>query len=468
MGPTSVRQPLLIYAIVFCVALAFTLVTFASLALIDVGRTAHIDAADVRVRQLASDGSLSDARRACWQLKLQSVEVAVVTSTTPALGIDVDTARGAVFDRSHGLQSGFVAAPIRGPGPEAYVVERFDTSRGLDDARAKIRGLIIQGAVAAIAFGLLLGIMLARLVLPQLSALKALAADTGADVWESTDAPPDEISEVAHAFRRTVRQLEADRTKIERQHDELERMQEGLVRASKLAGVGRLAAGIAHEIGNPLAAVRGYLSLMSRGLGEEEHADVLERSIKELNRIHETIQKLLAYARKDDFDEAPVELSSGAIVDDAIVLARGHPVLRDVEVRTAGFDATLDGHGQPGPLRQVLVNLLLNAGQAMEQTDDRSLAIVRRIDEDTIRIDVTDVGPGIPKSVVEQIFDPFFTTKPPGEGTGLGLAVSRAIMERMGGDLVAANAQGAGACFTVTIPRNAAGARPAKPDDEHI
>jgi two-component system NtrC family sensor kinase len=232
-------------------------------------------------------------------------------------------------------------------------------------------------------------------------------------------------------------------------------MQEGLVRASKLASVGRLAAGIAHEIGNPLAAVRGYLSLLQGGLDPTQQKEVLERSLKELGRIHETIKKLLTYARRGvETAEPPVPFSSGKVVEEAIGLVRGHPALRVVRIDHPGTDPDgPDAIGHPGRLNQVLVNLLLNAGQAMEATPDAEITVATRTDGAWLEIVVSDNGPGIPKDKLPLIFDPFFTTKAPGEGTGLGLAVSRALMEAMGGDLQASSEEGRGASFTVRLRR---------------
>src|SRR5262249_24778291 len=131
-------------------------------------------------------------------------------------------------------------------------------------------------------------------------------------------------------FRRTLRRLKEERELMAAQKRELEQMQESLVRASKLASVARLAAGIAHEIGNPLAAVQGYLALLPR-LDDKEQKEVIERSAKELQRIHETIKKLLTYARQEDSAPlAPIKLSQ--VVSDALLLVRGHPVMRPVEI----------------------------------------------------------------------------------------------------------------------------------------
>ena len=298
-------------------------------------------------------------------------------------------------------------------------------------------------------------ILVGRLLLPPLAALRRAAEETQASAPDdlSTTAP-NEILDVAQQFRRTVRQLNEEREVVEAQRDELTRMQQNLVRASKLASVGRLAAGIAHEIGNPLAAVRGYLSLLKSGLPVEQANDVLDRSRSELVRIHETIQKLLTYARTgEERPEEPGPFDAGKVVEEAMGLARGHPDLRGVEIEADPLPSALDAHGHPGHLHQVLVNLLLNAGHAVSGRSDGRIRVEVAHDEAAVVVSVLDNGTGVPDDLKEVIFDPFYTTKDPGRGTGLGLAVSRALMEAMGGDLTVDDPAAGGAAFRVVVPR---------------
>jgi two-component system, NtrC family, sensor kinase len=230
-------------------------------------------------------------------------------------------------------------------------------------------------------------------------------------------------------------------------------MQASLVRASKLASVGRLAAGIAHEIGNPLAAVQGYLSLLKSGLADDQRQEVLERSVKELGRIHETIKKLLTYARKgDEQDEPPSPISIETVLAEALSLVKGHPAIRICEIDNQVVSDQPDAIAHPGRLNQVLVNLLLNAGQAMAETEPKRITISKRADGEKVTLLVKDTGPGIPEGKREQIFDPFFTTKAPGEGTGLGLAISRSLMEAMDGDLEVVDSD-VGATFAVRLKK---------------
>ena len=229
---------------VFSLALAFTLVTVASYGLLYTARTMHWDAADASTHVLASQGSLQDVRRAVAERRSRTgARTHVVTATSSAMGINIDLARLAVADVQLARTRGFASAPIRAAGPEAYVVQRSTPGPSLGPVRAQIRMLILVGGIGAVISGLLLTVMIGRLVLPPLSSLRAIAGAADlADMAPPTDAP-NEITEIAHTFRRTVRKLREEREEIERQHAELERMQASLVRASKLASVGRLAAG---------------------------------------------------------------------------------------------------------------------------------------------------------------------------------------------------------------------------------
>lgn len=455
MRRRSIQRPLLIYSLFFTVALAVSLVTLASLSLL---RSVRLAQRDILARE-----ALGFAERLDWRDVERMVasgqpelgeQLGVVSPELPALGLSLEQARAAAVRPDP--EGSFGALPLRSEGLEAYVVYRLPPGTAFAAARHEIRNLLLIAVAIATLFGVLLALLIMRLVSAPLADLQRVASDVELvePMLESEVETPNEVAEVAQTFRRTVRQLQEDRQKLEKQHQELERMQAGLIRASKLASVGRLAAGVAHEIGNPLAAVLGYLGLMRRGLGEKETAEVLERSVKELNRIHETIRKMLTYARADESEEAAVPIATGKVVADTIDLLRGHPALRGVEIEVELEPAEeLDALGRSGALQQVLMNLLINAGHAAAAAEAPQVRLRRVLEEETVSLIVSDRGPGIPEEVIEHVFDPFFTTKPPGEGTGLGLAVSRALVEAMNGELSVESRPGEGAVFTVRLPR---------------
>jgi signal transduction histidine kinase len=227
-----------------------------------------------------------------------------------------------------------------------------------------------------------------------------------------------------------------------------------LVAQEKLATVGRLAAGVAHEVGNPLAAILGYVELLlaaERPPGAAEDQDrreALERIRKETVRISGIVSDLLDYSRPQAGRVEPVDI--GGAIDAALSLLAPQARFRGVEVARllpAGLPRVAASSSR---VVQVLVNLLLNAADAMGGTG--SVTITAAANGASVAIRVSDVGPGVPAADCARLFDPFFTTKAPGEGTGLGLAISRSIAQAYGGDLSFNAAAAPGATFMLTLP----------------
>lgn len=455
MSKVSIRQPLMLYALVFMVLLGFVVVTIASFSVIQASQRSYRRAAAGELRAIAATlaPGAPSAHPLRWGPEGAS-EAALVSAAAPSGDVDLAAARRAADVDA--VSEGSLAVLVAAFPEETYLVASIGSvPRSI--AFVEISRMLLPVLLAILAAAALMAFMMSRLLLPPLESLAEVAEDARPAELGGLVAgdAPNEIAEVAQRFRRTVRLLNAERELVEEQRDELGRMQESLVRASKLASVGRLAAGIAHEIGNPLAAVHGYLSLMKAGLEEPQRTEVLERSLRELDRIHATIKKLLTYARQGETASEPrAPFASGRIVKEAVALVRGHPALRAVSIEDTLEDRErLDAYGHAQRLNQVLVNLLLNAGQAMEGRNPATIRITRQLTPETVEIQVEDDGPGIPPELRASVFDPFYTTKDPGEGTGLGLAVSRALMEAMGGDLALRDGTGTGACFTVRLPR---------------
>jgi C4-dicarboxylate-specific signal transduction histidine kinase len=273
------------------------------------------------------------------------------------------------------------------------------------------------------------------------------------------------------AFERAGAALAAERARLadkvvelERANDELLRARESLLRADRLATLGRLASGIAHEVGNPLGAITGYVELARarlRGTPQPEVDDFLGRIGAEASRIDAIVRDLLDFARPAPPALGAVDLA--AAVDGAVRLARVQARFREVEV-------TVDLSAAAGPvladerrLAQVFLNLFLNAGDAMAGRGRVTVAsrpLPAGAGAPRLEVTVADTGPGIAPEHLGRIFEPFFTTKEPGKGTGLGLAVCHGIVASFGGAIAAANVPGGGAVFRLELQAPSAGSPP--------
>jgi len=443
---TSIRQPLVAYALIFLGAACFITAILFSFASVSSSRRAYRRAIEARLEVLARLPR-PEIRDVITGSSLDEPEVSLV-SRDGSFGT-IPWSEALRLARSQ-QDDWVVASSPR--DPDILLVARLDPTIPTAIAFAAISKTVPFVLLTMLLLAGLYTLATGRLLLPPLDALATIAEQVVEDdAALSRDRAPNEIVEVARKFRQTVRRLRSERERVEEQKRELERMQEGLIRASKLAGIGRLAAGVAHEVGNPLSAVRGYLDLLANGLEPDEEAEVLSRSQKELERIHDTIRGLLTYARSSD--DAPRQVvSARRVLEDTLELVRGHPSVQGVDLEVEPGPEPLV-EAQPGRLKQVLMNLVLNAAQAMAGRADARVRIAIEVAAERVAFRVSDTGPGVSPELAETIFDPFFTTKPPGEGTGLGLAVSRALMEGMGGDLTLSDSAGAGACFVAWLPR---------------
>ena len=279
----------------------------------------------------------------------------------------------------------------------------------------------------------------------------------------------DEITTLARRFNGLLDQQAERAAALERANAELRATtealtssQQRLVDADKLAVIGQLAAGVAHEINNPTAAVRANLEWLRESLtptftgrpaqptSTEETDEVIVDSLETLQRITTIVKDLGTFSRKDDELEAfdPLEAVE-------VALKMANHALRGRAAVVKDCAPLPKVHGSRGRLQQVFLNLFVNAAHAMADVRDsrrNELRITARAMGELVMIEVADTGGGIPAETIGRIFDPFFTTKSAGQGTGLGLAISKDIMRRFGGDLAVESEVGVGTRFTLTLP----------------
>ena len=271
-----------------------------------------------------------------------------------------------------------------------------------------------------------------------------------------------ELSLLAEAFntmserlQQKDNQVKSQVTALEKANSELRQAREETLRSEKMASIGLLAAGMAHEVGTPLSSIIGYAELLESDLTDSEILrDYAARISKESNRIDRIVRGLLEYSRPHSSNIEPVLIPP--LVRDTLDLLSQQGALKQVTLSTR-----LDGSlppvlADPHQLQQVLINLLLNSRDAAP--DDGKIGVRMRlagVTEDNRKylcLDVMDNGCGIPEANLKSIFDPFFTTKPPGKGTGLGLAISARIMEGFGGRITVRSSHGKGSCLTMWLP----------------
>lgn len=250
-----------------------------------------------------------------------------------------------------------------------------------------------------------------------------------------------------------IRQMnDALEARVEERSTQLKLACQQLLHAEKLSAIGKLAASIAHEFGNPIIGIRNFLKGLSRNvqLGPED-SEMLDLAIAECGRIKDLISSLQDFNRPTSGRIAPVDLHR--IIDDLLLFSRKKfqdkhiAVVRDFAPSLPPVQAVAD------QIKQVLLNVLANAEEAIPATGGR-IRISTRVAGDRIRISIKDNGRGIRPQDMPSIFEPFFSTKPAVEGTGLGLSVSYGIVKRHGGEITASSDPKKGTVFVITLPIN--------------
>lgn len=351
------------------------------------------------------------------------------------------------------------ATPMGADGRIAAARLPDEVSRSLRAVPLLVVGTLALGNLAIFtAFG---GLLLRRRVVRPLQALAEGARDIaeGERGLRVAAVGPSETSLLAEAFNDMTDALEGrteDLTKavvdLRAANAELREARIHLDRAERLAAVGSLAAGVAHEVGNPMGALLTFVELASRAPGVPDAATRhLERARGEGERVRRILRQLLDFSRPPRV--VAVDLDLGRVADDARALALAQRKARGVEVEVRVHPELPAVRGDEGVIVQILLNLLLNALDALagseaprilletrpvvlhQRSGDRDREARDRATPDGVECVVADTGCGVSAALAEKIFDPFFTTKDPGQGTGLGLANATRLAEELGGSL---------------------------------
>jgi signal transduction histidine kinase len=252
----------------------------------------------------------------------------------------------------------------------------------------------------------------------------------------------DEIGDLGRDFNDMVAQLKASHEEINRLH------QTQMSRAEHFATLGELAAGLAHEIRNPLAGIAGVLDIASRDLPDTSAArDVMEDAKQEAVQINRILTELLDTARPKPPQFRVLDIAGTA--EHAVTFARQQAITKRVQIEFEIKDALPPVEHDPAQINQVLLNLLLNGIQSMDKPGTIRV-VLQQTDDNLVAITVSDEGKGIPADQLTNIFRPFYTTK--GHGTGLGLSLARRIVESHGGTISVQSTLGQGTCFTIELP----------------
>jgi two-component system NtrC family sensor kinase len=238
---------------------------------------------------------------------------------------------------------------------------------------------------------------------------------------------------------------------IFRDISELARLQKQLLQAEKLASVGRLSAGVAHEINNPLTGILTHGYFLKKKAGEiklvQEYSDII---INETMRCRKIIRGLLDFSRQTESEKKLTDINK--IVKDTLLLIEHQALMKNVKILTELNEPLPMIIVDANQIQEVFMNIILNALDAMPDGGLLTISSDSIVDGRYIEIKFTDTGCGIPKENLNKLFDPFFTTKKVGEGTGLGLSVSHGIIEKHNGTIEVQSEVGKGSTFAVKLP----------------
>ena len=356
--------------------------------------------------------------------------------------------------------------PAFGPTGQRIVSVRYLISYDAVDARlSEARRVFLSIALIAVCACLLMVSLVARRITRPVEKLtdgaRTLAQGDLSVQIETADG--DEIGALAKAFNDMAQSLALSRDQltgknqdlsqanyeISQANQEMQMMQQQLLRSERLAAIGQLAAGVSHEIDNPVGIILGHAELLLEDLAEgDPRRDDVRAIIEECRRCKRITGGLLGFARSSEGVHEQIDFT--ALIEEALLSLKPQKLFKFISLETSFPQQEIAVVGDADQLRQILINLMLNAAQALGGEGVLSLKLTA--EEERAILTVEDNGPGIAVEDRENIFQPFFSTKPPGEGTGLGLPLCRKIIEAHGGEISATESNLGGALMRVVLP----------------
>ncbi|HKK45300.1 MAG TPA: ATP-binding protein [Balneolaceae bacterium] len=242
------------------------------------------------------------------------------------------------------------------------------------------------------------------------------------------------------------------RSKILRDLTGIKMQEEQIQQSERLATVGHMAAGVAHEVGNPLTAISSLVQVCQRKTDDPFIQDQLKKVRDHIQRINKIVRDLVDFSRPSSMQTEQVQVND--LIESAVGLLQHDARCRNVDFQLHLSKSLPRISSVPDQIHQVLVNLLLNAVDAMKGVNDPRIIIHTQTEDDSIELSIEDVGKGIKEEHKSRIFEPFFTTKDVGSGTGLGLSVSHGIINKMNGSIQVESTYGEGTTFVIQLPIN--------------
>jgi len=233
-------------------------------------------------------------------------------------------------------------------------------------------------------------------------------------------------------------------------YTKLQENQEHMLQMEKLSALGTLVGGVAHEINNPLMGVMNFVEFVADRSTDKKSKEILDQALQQIHRIKKIVSNMLLFVHSSSTPSGSCRVAE--VIRQSLLLLEGELSKDGIAVEVDAAEDLPSIHCSADSLQQILINLIINARDALANSRQPHIKIIVRSMQDILELSITDNGPGIPQDVQSKVFDPFFTTKPPGKGTGLGLSVVRRLVQDVGGTIQVENLRGHGCCMLLRFP----------------